>query len=713
MSGYASLLSHLHNTSTTLPLPTIQAALAHHLAQLSPLPTPLAATIVSSPLFLAHPFSHPKLQVLLTAFRHATHLKYRELKKAEDNQSAVSAAFARSTKTRLRLWVGAVLKGIAGGQPILRLACCGGLLAGSEDLKSAEHLEVGGRSQLEDEVVIVVAEAMDMYSYRYSDAISSAASGWDNEFQLVGDVDAMTLALILASQSLVLVAPGKLKALPLSVLTEHLTSVVASTFSSGTFLSVASSSSKEIGAALFSLQTINESPLMAFIAPISKLTALTLIILCESHPLEGLSAAAAALDVLRPISKTVESDWTRNPLDKDDNTRELMALVWTILKTLLFSNIMIADAALSAVIFVPPTAYTSPGATPSALALTVLHTLFNLSFVVSQFGGVTTTASPGFVELKKTFYLALDILAKSEEESNRFVRELCLSFREWQGHRDGRDTDIQAKKAYALASIEQLIPVLSDEIIQSYALPLCLPHLSDATYRETYESSHSVVLAIFASHADRHATGERGSKSSDTPAQGSTFTERMVPFYAQCLIENSVDGRLSTSQLRLAFSSLVRSASASASSPSAAGGLVDDTYTLAWYCVDALLDAIHGLSSQDRGRTPSTVDGRLHRLHLTLISVVPSLPLKLLPPVLQEIRTILSTHGSAQSDSGGKVGELADAIFVEISDRVGDREKEYVMRWWYDNQNSFPFRGDNESRAKVSMSTEKQSQSRL
>jgi hypothetical protein len=109
---------------------------------------------------------------------------------------------------------------------------------------------------------------------------------------------------------------------------------------------------------------------------------------------------------------------------------------------------MIADAALSTVVYVPPVPSPSPtipyipiptsisvpppptsASTPtsSTLALTTLHALSHLAFVISQFGGVTTT-SQGFSELKKTFYLALDILAQSEEESDRFVRELCRSF---------------------------------------------------------------------------------------------------------------------------------------------------------------------------------------------------------------------------------------------------------------------------------------------
>ncbi|KAJ7075880.1 hypothetical protein B0H15DRAFT_612967 [Mycena belliarum] len=678
--GYANLLAHLNNPSTPLPLPTIQSALAHHLAKLAPLPTPLAAIAVSSPLFLAHPFTHPKLQTLFTAFRHATHLKFRDSKKA--GQSALSSMFAMSPRARMKHWAAAVAKGIKGGKPILRLACYGGLLAGLEDLKIAKNLEIE-RSKLEDELVIALAECMDTYSHS-----ASTSSGWETEFQPVGDVDTMTLALISASQSLALVVPRKLKVLPLSMLLGLLTFSVTSAFASGTFLSTASSStSREATPTSTTLRTINNSPLMEFIAPISKLTGLIMTTLCDSRPSEGISAAAAALEALRPVAKSLESDWMGGAsvnLAGNENldTPERTVSVWTTLKTLLFANIMIADAALSSAVFIPPAAYSGTGPMPSTLAVTVLQTLSNLSFVVSQFGGVTTTASPGFVELKKTFYLALDILAKSEDESGRFVREL---YREWQGYKEDLNPDVQAKKAYALTCIEQLVPVLTGDYIQLYALPLALPQLSDPSDREVYESSHSVILALFASHADHHATGQ---DQTTAPGQGPRLTERMVPFYAHCLIENSIDGRLNTPQLRLAFASLVRSACASGHSLDLTRGDTADMYALAWYCIDALLAAIHDLSlSRDSGRSTSTVDEQLHRLHLTLISVVPTLPLKLLPRVLDEVKAVLAGHG-AQTDSG-KAKELIDATFVEISERAGDREKEYVMRWWYDNRSSF------------------------
>ena len=102
-----------------------------------------------------------------------------------------------------------------------------------------------------------------------------------------------------------------------------------------------------------------------------------------------------------------------------------------------------------------------------------------------------------------------------------------------------------------------------------------LRHLSDSSHRETYESAHSVILSIFAFHAQRQQQhtgktktttllwgelndGGGDNKHEHGPEDGRVFTpisnplrdeaeeesvdlanfvERMVPFYAQCLIE--------------------------------------------------------------------------------------------------------------------------------------------------------------------------------
>ena len=104
--------------------------------------------------------------------------------------------------------------------------------------------------------------------------------------------------------------------------------------------------------------------------------------------------------------------------------------IWTTLKTFLFSNIMIAEAVLSASVFIRPRPHNNNNnnkLTPSSLALQVLQILSHLSFVISQFGGVTTNTK-GFEHLKKTFYLALDILAHGDgSKAETYVQQICIT----------------------------------------------------------------------------------------------------------------------------------------------------------------------------------------------------------------------------------------------------------------------------------------------
>jgi len=225
-----------------------------------------------------------------------------------------------------------------------------------------------------------------------------------------------------------------------------------------------------------------------------------------------------------------------------------------------------------------------------------------------------------------------------------------------------------AKKAFALACVEQLVPTLGESVIEQAVFPLCLPHLSDPAHRETYESAHSVVLAILALHAQRVGEGSSVVKidSNDRP-----FAERIVPFYTNCLLENSDDGKLVTAQLRLAYSALVRSAGSSGTNAGDA---------LAWFCVQSLLDAADG-----KGASVSpNPEERVHKLHLALISALSSLPLKLLPRTLEHVKAIII----AEKDKDKKE-ELVEATLNEILEKVGDQEKVVVMRWWMENREEF------------------------
>jgi hypothetical protein len=101
--------------------------------------------------------------------------------------------------------------------------------------------------------------------------------------------------------------------------------------------------------------------------------------------------------------------------------RDLMLTLWNALKTFLFTTVMITQSIATAMTYLPPPS----SSIPPSLALTILHTLSRLSFVISQFGGVTSTSQEGFSELKRVFYSALDVLSTDPVVSEKFVLELC------------------------------------------------------------------------------------------------------------------------------------------------------------------------------------------------------------------------------------------------------------------------------------------------
>ena len=172
-----------------------------------------------------------------------------------------------------------------------------------------------------------------------------------------------------------------------------------------------------------------------------------------------------------------------------------------------------------------------------------------------------------------------------------------------------------------------------------------------------------------------------------------------------------MDGKLSTSQLCLAYSALVRSATMTST------GVPADTYTLAWYCVQLLIDTLRDLSppppytsqnpkgkskAQEKPEVDDTTKAvdRVHRLSLMLISTISSLPVMLMLRALDEIRIIITaySHPRSRDDSGvdgvnkdeasqserkGRKKELLDALFSEILEKIGDREKEAGIKWWY------------------------------
>ncbi|KAI6013559.1 hypothetical protein EDC04DRAFT_694037 [Pisolithus marmoratus] len=645
--GYSVLLSSLHRASApALPLSTLQGLIVHSLARLSPAPTPLAATIVGSPLF--RPFSLTKLDALKTSFRHAVHTKLHLLK------DAPTSVFLPSLNTQLSAWLGAILRGLEGGHAITRLACCSGLLLGVEDiLKCLPSKQRDVESSVQVEIVLAFVDVIDLFT---------SSDSWRKEFRPeteAGEEDAPTLSLITSAEALLTVPPEKFVALPLQQTLALLVHTINKSFMSGMFLSFFKSSMEyhpkykihvRQGAPAFrDVHKISSSPAMSHVGSLSRLCSRSISLFVDHRPKLALPHVQETLLCLGSMSQNVESGWLASGLaDAIDEsiapeTRTLTESIWTILKTLLFSTIMVTEAGLSAVVDVPP----EIGHSVPSLALAALRSLYHLAFVIEKFGGAGHSAFP---ELKRAFYLALDILAGHKADSEHLVQQLCEEL--WSNGYDLSHPTQKAKKAFVLSAIEQLIPVLTASTIETYVLPFCSPHLDDAHHRDVFEAAHSVVLAIF-SHCHTRVADY-------TPPHGSARavpTATMVPFYARCLIENSAEDKLNTTQLCLAFAALVKSASASGDP------------ALAWFCIESVLTACKESSP--------TFDGdRVHRLHLALVSSMSSLPLSLLS------RALLVVDGIIEGTDGTKRDELLEALFQEIINNVGDAEKEFSVCWW-------------------------------
>ncbi|KAI6123479.1 hypothetical protein EDD16DRAFT_1691528 [Pisolithus croceorrhizus] len=543
--GYSVLLSSLHRASApTPPLSTLQGLIVHYLARLSPAPTPLAATIVGSPLF--RPFSLIKLDALKTSFRHAVHTKLHLLK------DAPTGLFLPSLNVQLNAWLVAILKGLEGGHAITRLACCSGLLLGHLPSKQRDV-----ESSVQDEIVLAFADVIDLFT---------SSDSWGKEFRPeteAGEEDALTLSLITCAEALLAVPPEKFVALPLPTLTS-LVHTINKSFMSGMFLSSFRSSMEHHpeykvypGAPAFQdVHKVSSSPAMSNMGSLSRLCSRSISLFVDHRP-----------------------------------------------------KLALPHSGLSAVVYVPPETWSCRTV---ACSSPVLRGLYHLAF-----------GHNAFPELKRAFYLALDILAEHKAEE----RALCAAIMRGVVSEESVRVVRHLNSSYlSLAAINH----------RNLCLAFLLHRIwMNARHRDIFEAAHSVVLAIF-SHFHTQV-------ADSMPLHGSEHavsTATMVPFYMRCLIENSAGRQIEHhSSYALPFAALVKSASASGD------------HALAWFCIDSLLTAC-------KASSPAFDGDRVHRLHLALVSSVSSLPLALLSRVLSFVDGII--EGIENDDI--KCDELLEAL---------------------------------------------------
>ncbi|KAH9979211.1 hypothetical protein BJV77DRAFT_1062687 [Russula vinacea] len=551
---------------------------------------------------------------------------------------------AEGVRPRTAEWIRGLVKGFKGGQALIRFVSAGGILLGLDDLKNklgADPVSGSVRAKTEDELIIALTEIMEIYG---APKDSAGRRSFSQRLNMANSVDALSLCLLFAAEFLPHVFSERIKVLPLSVLSSHLMATIETTFASGSFLALLPSSCtlipydgpgpwRQSASLSGALKVLIGSPLFSAIPSFASITARILPLLTESSPPVGWNALETVVTRLEQLTSSVESDWAQSALaqveSEDDiasESREIAMNIWTVLKTLLFTTIMLLQSILSTVTYSRPVTSAQSlehSPTHSSLALSTLRTLSHLSFVINKFGGVTSTSSDGFAELKRVFYSALDVLSVDVEAVKYFSST----------GKPSPDPLTHARQAFNLACVEQLVPLLSLDTIEHCVFPLCLPHLNDASHRETYESAHSAILAVFAAQLGLTTAASDQGMGMSRP----TFVEKIVPFYIRCLLENSVDGKLNTPQLRLAYSTLTNSASR-------------DAPAMGQLCLSSLVSGA-----------------------FVLVSTLSALPLVVLPDGLNAV-------SDAIRDSKDEERRM---------ENMGDLEREYCLRWWEEQREAF------------------------
>ncbi|KAJ1309628.1 hypothetical protein OPQ81_006397 [Rhizoctonia solani] len=631
-------------------------------------------TVSSAALWGRTPRSSSFEKAHLSAFgiRQAVHqavvTKYNALRDDPNLTSILPPLGRKRVSLALTEWIDLL---VSGSQPrtgskdfaLPRLAFLSGLVLGLKELEKQDiSLPQQNISRSRAELVVSVAECLDLYAPSDSDPMPAWASSLAlriREAEVHLDVIVELCAAVLP-----LVPNDQLAALDISKLTCVCVGSVLYLFQNGFCLQLLESelvklSSGRLGlkpTARFSqhIEVLHNSSVYIHLGSIAKLIGHVCLCMAQSDfwQLRLYPILNGLVDGFGQASLNMESSWSRCLLScvKEDDElapkiQPVTARVWHMLKSMLFTTVLVSQSVLDAVVY-----YSAiPRRESKLLSRGILMSFCRLSFISTKFGALTAEGG-GFSEMKRAFFGALDVLAFNYDDKDNTGDQSCVRLvvdlsGELNSLASSLDLDHpiwQGRVVYFLVCTEHVISHLSEQVMIDVVLPVLQRHLSDIHHREVYEAAHSVMLAMFTSHENRHHMATDHLKL--------RRTHLLVPAYIDILLDNSGEGRLSTDQLRLAFQALVRSASS-------------HDPDLGWFCVEQLTSTlkqlvIGGHEKQDQ----------ILRLQLALVSAISAVSTSKLLPMLSTVYEQIITHKASR-------GTLAEAAYREIVERLGDREK--------------------------------------
>jgi hypothetical protein len=287
-------------------------------------------------------------------------------------------------------------------------------------------------------------------------------------------------------------------------------------------------------ASFLQLQKLATKPLISSMGPLSRLIA---------HAIENMSGSWRLGEVrehlLKFTGKLLER-WQRNKLSEIDPSEEdtfltsetlrvTFPVLWQVLKTVMFSTVVILRAVIGRTLIDPILA--SPQQAPVTASQTLLI-LKNIHFISSRLGSNAFSAYT-FVNLT-----SVDILTRYPTSSLSFLRSIhpCQAG-QIPAHPLQRNHDL-----FYLNTAEHFTLSLSSADAEPLIVTPCTPYINptaNANLLEIFEAAHSAMLSVLAA------------------PQNADLTAKILPFYVDSLFA-SFPRNLSPRQFRFAFKALMQ-----------------------------------------------------------------------------------------------------------------------------------------------------------
>ncbi|BGP31922.1 hypothetical protein JCM10296v2_003701 [Rhodotorula toruloides] len=580
-----------------------------------------------------------------------------------------------------------------GVRPLARLAMCSGALAALQEWKRRkEKLWVGGAGGLgraEKETGRAWAESVQRGGKSAADDALAKMPAW------------------LAAQTVPFVHPETLAAdWPAASLLNYLSDSFSAVFAGGHAFSTPplSADLAETADGLAwntpspshtHITALTQAPLFVSLGPLSRAIGRTLEATALTARSSDTSVAQSSLSAIHRLSTTLLSvacslsdGWSAtlwSDITDDSSlspsTRSETA-PWTLLKSLLFAQTLIYSSLLEIVTSSSASEAGEPTQVQRQLASDAVRALGKTYFVALKFG------QGGFKAWRAVLAGLVEVVAapsavSTTERSGKkpvtpaetLVRSLQVAKGTGEGGRHVRAVE-RAEATFWLNTAEQVMGELGDEYVEDTVLRGCRPYLDDATFRDTFEAAHSVMLAVF-SNNKRCVTD-------------------VAPWYITLLLK-IYPSLLSPTQLRFAFSTTV-------------GAVSNTDDALAWWCVEELLARLEVLPASTEGPAsvaltpvpssddlvkgtdvpPANEENVVTPLEtrtltlprgaylLTLIALLPSVNLVLFSPLLSHIERLIRQEPVS---SDGR-NALVDATFEQLGAGMDAVKRKEATEWW-------------------------------